>query len=156
MSQDPTTQPSNVKAEGGGDTNTINVKVRVYPSSREVTALSQVNDRSSRLQETKSSSRSNARRSSPSSRGHMRTRSGKMSTAFGAFSYVYSSWIIPNIPHASDRTLTDTTSFLYDGTRINDEDTPDSLDMDDNGVFFSFDSSFVHRVLIDTLQTLST
>ena len=38
MSQDPTTQSSNVKAEGEskGDANTINVKVRVYPSSREV------------------------------------------------------------------------------------------------------------------------
>jgi hypothetical protein len=29
--------------------------------------------------------------------------------------------------------------FLYDGTRINEDDTPGSLDMDDNGmVFFSY------------------
>lgn len=108
MSQDPQqTQASDIKAEGGGDNNTINVKVRVYPSRREDIALSQVNDRSSHLQETKSSSRSNARQSSPSSKGRMRTRSGKTSTAFGAFSYVCSTWIIPNTPHASDPTLTD-------------------------------------------------
>ena len=29
------------------------------------------------------------------------------------------------------------TSFLYDGNRINDEDTPASLDMEDNGAFSS-------------------
>lgn len=28
-------------------------------------------------------------------------------------------------------------SFLYDGARINDDDTPDSLDMEDNGEFLS-------------------
>ncbi|KAF8264833.1 ubiquitin-related domain-containing protein [Lactarius quietus] len=41
--------------------------------------------------------------------------------------------------------------FLYDGTRINVDDTPDSLDMEDNGVFPSHISSFVHPVLIDSL-----
>lgn len=77
-----------------------------------------------------------------------------MSIAFGAFFCACLTWIILNTAHASDRNLTN--SFLYDGTRINDDDTPASLDMEDNGVFSSYDSSFVHPVLIDILQTLST
>ena len=130
-SQNPQTQPSaDVKPEV--ETNTINVKVRVYPSMGYDVALSQVNDRSSHLREKKSSSRSNARQSSPSSRVRMRTRSGRTSAAFGAFSYVYSTL------NASNRM----TSFLYDGNRINVDDTPDSLDMEDNGVFSLL--SFVH------------
>ncbi|KAH9961908.1 small ubiquitin-like modifier [Russula dissimulans] len=31
-------------------------------------------------------------------------------------------------------------SFLYDGARINDDDTPHSLDMQDNGFFFYADT----------------
>lgn len=94
MSQDPSQNPqtqasTDVKTEGDS-ANTINVKVRVYPSMGYDVALSQVNDRSSHLREKKSSSRSNARQSSPSSRVRMQTRSGRMSAAFGAFSYVCS------------------------------------------------------------------
>ncbi|KAI0275606.1 ubiquitin-related domain-containing protein [Russula aff. rugulosa BPL654] len=40
--------------------------------------------------------------------------------------------------------------FLYDGARINDEDTPQSLDMEDNGnvVSFSLHSSASPRVIL--------
>ena|SRR6266702_1107349 len=47
---------------------------------------------------------------------------------------------------------TDKYSFLYDGARINDDDTPQSLEMEDNGVFSSYVYSYVHPVLIYVLH----
>lgn len=51
-------------------------------------------------------------------------------------------------------------SFLYDGARIQDDDTPASLDMEDNGMFKGFlvsysDSLFFKKnVLLDKLDTI--
>lgn len=87
MSQDPQqTQASDIKAEGGGDNNTINVKV-VSSSGDEVFFKIK--------------------------------RTTKLSKLQGAY---------------ANKVGKDVNSirFLYDGARINDEDTPNTLDMDDN------------------------
>jgi len=102
-------------------------------------ALSHIElDRSSQLQERKFSSKSNVRRSSPSFRVHMRTKSGRMSIASGAFSPPCLTE--QNLIFKLAFPLHNTDSFLYDGTRINDDDTPASLDMEDNGMFTSIQS----------------
>jgi hypothetical protein len=47
--------------------------------------------------------------------------------------------------------------FLYDGARINDDDTPDSLDMEDNGVLiiaiFHLDCG-IHRAFFTSSDTI--
>ncbi|KAH8985410.1 small ubiquitin-like modifier [Lactarius akahatsu] len=93
MSQDPTTQGSEVKSEI--DNPTINVKV-VSSSGEEVFFKIK--------------------------------RSTKLSKLQGA----YASKVGKDV--SSIR-------FLYDGARINDEDTPASLDMEDNGAFASYVST---------------
>src|SRR6266508_1926513 len=50
-------------------------------------------------------------------------------------------------------------SFLYDGARINDDDTPDSFDMEDNGEFLSLTHSqsfcnFVSLILTPWTDTI--
>ncbi|KAH9051324.1 ubiquitin-related domain-containing protein [Lactarius deliciosus] len=104
MSQDPTTQGSEVKSEI--DNPTINVKV-VSSSGEEVFFKIK--------------------------------RSTKLSKLQGA----YASKVGKDV--SSIR-------FLYDGARINDEDTPASLDMEDNGAFASYVSTFVHLGLIGVLH----
>jgi hypothetical protein len=45
--------------------------------------------------------------------------------------------------------------FLYDGTRINEDDTPGSLDMDDNGmVFFSYKILYCLIHFPDTIDVM--
>ena len=71
----------------------------------------------------------------------------KMLAVFGQFCFFFIFWVFLVYEiraHAMDQTLIFRYSlsyffplfrFLYDGARIQDDDTPASLDMEDNGVF---------------------
>ena len=96
--------------------------------------------------------RSNATRNYPSFRVHTRTKSGRTLVASGAVFFfcspfpVYAASSFSKQPLKSsfrvyvyaDSDLRFTIHrFLYDGNRINDEDTPSTLDMDDGGACLS-------------------
>jgi hypothetical protein len=90
-----------------------------------------ISSRSSRLRGKRYTSRSSAPQSCPSSRARTRIRSEKTSAASGApFTSFRISSTRRNLLRAGKRNIS---RFLYDGTRINEDDTPASLDMEDNG-----------------------
>jgi hypothetical protein len=88
-------------------------------------------------------SRSNATRSSVSFKAPMPTRWAKKLAPFGEYARIlFYLKFFGGILHTPSSCGEGRQAnkiwirFLYDGTRINEDDTPGSLDMDDNGMAF--------------------